>query len=87
MSVRGIFACSSISRTSGRIWALGELAYAVAEEELVLGEQGERRGVRGGFLRHDISSGPGVPDGTANVIIDTSAKTEHVRGRGPDAGV
>ena len=40
MRVRGIFACSSISRTSGRISRPANSQHAVAEQPLVLGQSG-----------------------------------------------
>ena len=45
MSARGIFACSSISRTSGRISRSRELVHAVAEEAFIFGEQCRAGGV------------------------------------------
>ena len=49
MSDRGILACSSISRTSGRTCACGEIADAVAKDALVFGEDGQRLDVVEGF--------------------------------------
>ena len=44
-SERGIFACSSISRTSGRTWASANCADAVAKDRFVFGQQGQRLAV------------------------------------------
>ena len=55
MSAGAIFACSSISRTSGRISRFRELVDAVAEETLVFGERGQRLCADFGILRRHRS--------------------------------